>query len=152
MSDFRLYPVPETKLDVLRGIFKQRIAEAKLTERSTVESCMESLKKGYELRYMAAYVDDVEDPQCCLIMAHFPGMATLGLMAHIALIYVCPKQRGKLEILNTLLSTAENYAKLNGAVYVAGTSWIYRGCKGTDEMWKSHGYEAQETIYVKPLT
>lgn len=152
MSEFRLYPVPESKLDILKGMIEKRIVESNLVGRSSVEECLASLQRGYDMRYMAAYVDNLEEPKSCLIMSHFPGVSTFGLMAHITLIYVSPKQRGKLNIVKTLIETAENYAKLCGAMSVVGTSWVYKGSRGTDELWLRNGYEIQEKVYIKNLT
>lgn len=149
---FRLYPLPQSKIPVLREIIKARIEESNLTERSNVDDCLVKLDKGYDARYMAAYVDNVQDPKCCLIMSHFPGMATSGVLAHITLVYVAPEKRGDIETINVILATAENYAKFHKADTLVGTSWLYRGSKGTDDMWKRKGFEPQETIYVKHLT
>ena len=136
----------------LTEIFAKRIEESNLQDRSTVDYALKSLERGYAGRYMGAYVDDFEKPTCCLIISHFPGMATSGIVAYINLIYISPELRGRSEIAKVLMQTAENYANLNSASVLIGTSWLYRGSKGSDAFWKDRGFEVQETQYVKHLT
>lgn len=149
---FRLYPLPQSKIPILRDIVKSRIEESNLTDRSNVDDCLVKLDRAYDGRVGAAYVDDVQSPKCCLIMTHFPGVVTTEILAHISLVYVAPEQRGNLRVVNTILTTAENYAKFHQADTLIGSSWLYRDSKSTDELWKRHGFEIQETIYVKHLT
>jgi hypothetical protein len=149
---FRLYPLPQSKIPVLREILKARLIESNLQERSDADDCLVKVDKGYGARVMAAYVDDVQNPKCCLVMSHFPSIATSGTLAHISLVYVAPEKRGDLEVVKVILTTAENYAKFHQADTLAGTSWLYRGSKSTDALWKRNGFEIQETIYVKHLT
>lgn len=147
-----LKPLRQNQLDCLDPLIAARLAESNLLDRSTVESAKANLIRGYEARYMGAYVDDVENPKYCLIMATFPGMATSDLMAQIVLIYVSPEVRGDVEALNIMVNTAENYARLNGASSLTGSSWLFRGSEDIGSIWKHYGFEIQETTYVKILT
>lgn len=147
-----LKPLPASQFDCLRDLIGKRIVESNLQKRSTVDDAIITLTRGYDGRFMSAYADNFENPQFCLIMAHFPGMATAGTIAHISLMWVDPAHRGDAEALEVLFQTAENYARLNGADVLVGTSWLYRGSKGTDSLWLKKGYEVQETQYVKHLT
>lgn len=146
-----LKPLKKTQLGCLRKIFAERIKESKITHRSTPEFCLFSAEKGYDGKYLGAYADNIEEPKVVLIMTHFPGMATFNLMAYVNLIYVAPDKRGDTSVVEVLIRTAENYAKLNGADSVVGTSWIYRGCKDTSRMWTEAGFEPQEKIFIKHL-
>jgi hypothetical protein len=146
-----LKPLKRNQLGCLRQVLIERIKEANLTERSNVDHCISNLEKGYEGKFMGAYVDKVEDPEVVLIMSHFPGVATLNLVACINLIYVVPSKRGDTSTLAVLLRTAENYARMNGADSVLGTSWVYRGAEDTSKVWLGNGYEPQEKIFIKHL-
>jgi hypothetical protein len=112
---------------------------------------MGNLEKGYEGKYMGAYVDRIENPEVVLIISHFPGMTTFNIVAYINLIYVAPSKRGDVSVVGVLLKTSENYAKLNGADSLVGTSWIYRGSEDTSKMWIANGFEVQEKIFIKHL-
>jgi GNAT superfamily N-acetyltransferase len=147
-----LKPLRSQDFGCLNEIFAKRIEESNLQERSSVDYALRSLERGYAGRYMGAYVDDFEKPTCCLIMSHFPGMSTSGVVAFINLIYIDPEHRGRSETAKVLMQTAENYARLNSANVLIGTSWLYRGSKGSDSFWQSRGFEVQETQYVKHLT
>jgi len=147
-----LKPLKREQLTCLIDILQKRIAESKLETRSTLSDAIKTLERGYDGRFMGAYVDDFDDPKHCLIMAHFPGMATKDVLANICLIYSAPEERGNPENTTVLLQTAENYARMNSATSVVGTSWIYRGCKDSGPFWKANGFEVQETAYVKFLT
>lgn len=146
-----LKPLKKNQLGNLKRVFADRIKESKLQLRSTPELCLFNAERGYDGKYLGAYADNIEEPKVVLIMTHFPGMATFNMMAFINLLYVDESLRGDPEIVKVLLRTAENYAKLNGADSVVGTSWIYRGCKSTSKMWLSAGFEPQEEIFIKHL-
>jgi len=130
---------------------QHRIEEANLVGKTTVEHCLAKLEEGYNARSMGAYVDSLESPSCCLIMAHFPGVVMMGTSAFILFAYASPEKRGTPGLFESIVSTAENYAKLNGASSVFGSSWLYKGCRGIDSLWKASGYEIQESVYVKHL-
>jgi hypothetical protein len=146
-----LKPLKKSQLACLRQVMLDRIKESNITERSNVDFCMGNLEKGYDGKYMGAYVDKVEDPEVVLIISHFPGMATFNIVAHINLIYVAPTKRGDASVVGVLLKTAENYAKFHGADSLIGTSWIYKGAEDTSKMWLASGFEPQEKIFIKHL-
>ena len=146
-----LKPLKKNQLACLRTVLQKRIKESNLQVRSTVDLCLFNIERGYDGKYAGAYVDDAENPEVVLIMTHFPGTATFNMMAFINLIYVNPEKRGDPETLKVLLRTAENYAKMNGADCLVGTSWIYRGAEDTSKMWTTAGFEPQEKIFIKHL-
>jgi hypothetical protein len=146
-----LKPLKKNQLSSLKKVFADRIKESNLQMRSTPELCLFNAERGYDGKYLGAYADSVEDPKVVLIMTHFPGMATFNMMAFINLIYIVPEKRGDADVVEVLLRTAENYARLNGADSVIGTSWIYRGAKDTSKMWIDAGFEPQEKIFIKHL-
>lgn len=147
----RLYPLPHSKLENARAIFTKAHGELKTQPKATIEQAMASVAKGYENRTVAVYVDDIENPKHCLAVALVPGFLVEGLMVVCLLIYSVPEERGKTEPLDALHLTLENYARIHGAETILGSSWIYRGSRGIDAMWKDRGFEPQETTYVKLL-
>ena len=146
-----LKPLKKNQLSNLKKVFADRIKESNLQLRSTPELCLFNAERGYDGKYLGAYADNIEDPKVVLIMTHFPGMATFNMMAFVNLLYVEKSMRGDPEVVKVLLRTAENYAKLNGADAVVGTSWIYRGARDTSKMWTDAGFEPQEKIFIKHL-
>lgn len=146
-----LKPLRKDQFDCLRSILQARLEESNLTTRTSVDFILTNLEATYGLHRAGAYVDDFDAPKHCLIISHFPSALTHGTVAYINLIYSLPSARGNPEDVKVLFDTAENYARLNGAIAVSGSSWIFRGAKGTDTLWKSQKYEVQETVYLKTL-
>lgn len=146
-----LKPLRKDQFDCLRSILQKRLEEANLTDLTTVDFLLERLEASYGMHRAGAYVDDFDAPKHCLIMSHFPSGFLLGTVAYVNLMYSVPEARGDTEAANVLFTTAENYGRLNGADAVSGSSWVFRGAKGTDALWKLHKYEAQETVYLKYL-
>jgi hypothetical protein len=151
-EQIKILPVPQSRIGNLREIFEDRVIESNLTERSDVNELLLKLERGYDNRSTAAFVDNLEKPQCCLIMSMFIGTCTEDQYANIILLYVAPTLRGKLNYVNALMKTAKAYATTNGATSLVGTSWLYRGSKSTELFWKKHGFEDQEKIFVLHLT
>jgi len=148
---FRLYPLTESKIDNISEIVRSAHAELKLGSRATVKSSLDSVKAGYASRSMAVYVDSVEQPKHCLVLATMPGIATDGLLVAVILIYSLPEHRADPSVTKAMMETIENYSKLNGASCILGSSWKFGGTKGIDALWKANGYVPQETVYVKLL-
>lgn len=147
----KLLPLPEDKFDCLLPALQARVAEANLQQRTSAETILKTLRATYATRCAGAYVDSFENPRHVLIMTHFPGADVLGLQAFISFLYVAPEVRGNKDNLDDMFAAAANYAKLNGADILMGSSWIYRGAKASDLLWRSAGFEPQETVYVKHL-
>lgn len=146
-----LVPVPQSKLINLAEIIRHRVEESHLEKRTTVGDLLAKLERGYNNRTMAAFVDDVDNPKACLIMSVFLGLVSDDCYANIILLYLVPELRGKKEYGDVLIKTAEGYAKMHSATRLMGTSWVYKQSKGIDWFWKNHGFEPQETIYVKEV-
>lgn len=144
--------LPQEKISILRKIFEDRVNESNIEHRTSVEGLLLKLERGYTNLTMAAYVDDIENPKCCLVMSLFLGLVTDDHYANIALIYLTPELRGSVSYGKLLLETAEAYAKYHQAQTLMGTSWLYKGSKGIDWFWKKNGFQPQENIYVKHLT
>lgn len=151
MSSFRLYPLPQSKLESIRPLLACAQEEMNLKERGDIQVCFERIEAGYVSRSMAVYVDNVEDPKHCLILATWPGIVTKGLLVAVILIYSMPNFRGDQEIVSTMMRTIENFAQIHGADSILGSSWKYLGARPIDSLWTSHGYVEQETTYVKIL-
>lgn len=147
----KLIPLTEDKFDCLRPALEARITESNLQDRSNPDKAIRMLRAAYGTRCAGAYVDNTEDPKHVLIMMHFPGVDTFGLQAMISVLYIAPEERGNAANLATMLSAAENYAKINGAEYITGSSWTYRGAKASDSLWRANGFEPQETVYIKKI-
>lgn len=147
----KLIPVPQSKLPNLAEIFKRRVEESHLEKRTTVGDLMVKLGRGYDNRMMAAYTDDIDNPQACLVMSVFPGLITDDNYANIILAYLVPELRGRREYGDALINMAEGYAKLHNASRLMASSWLYKDSKGIDWWLKKKGFEPQETIYVKEI-
>ena len=146
-----LKPLRKDQFECLRSILQARLEEANLTTFTSVDFVLAKLETTYGMHCAGAYVDDFDAPKHCLIISHFPSTLIPGTVAYINLIYSLPSARGNPEDVKVLFDTAENYARLNGAIAISGSSWVFRGSKGTDALWKSHKYEAQEITYLKTL-
>jgi hypothetical protein len=147
----KIYPLPQAKLPNIQKLLEKADSELVSQKGTTVEHVMASVERGYGNRTVGVYVDDVDNPLHCLVLALVPGFYVEGLMVVVLLIYSMPEERGNKEALDALHLTIENYAKIHGAETILGSSWIYRGSRGIDAMWKARGYEAQEIAYVKLL-
>lgn len=151
MSDFRLYPVPQSKLGCIEPLFKAAAKEMGLSKRVDPLYSLARLEEGYDNRSLAAYVDSLESPSHCLILSNYQGQVLKGTIAFVRLIYSLPEKRGDRGIIKTMMATIENYARLHGAISVSGSSWKLSGGLHIDALWKSFGYTEQEVIYTKQL-
>lgn len=148
----RLYPLPQSKLENIRPILEASRVELNMTERGDVEVGLERIEAGYIGQYMGVYVDNIENPKHCTVIANWPGIVTRDSIAAVILIYSVPEERGNKEALAALLTTVENFARYHGAGCILGSSWQFRGARPIDVMWLANGYELQETTYVKILS
>lgn len=147
-----LKPLRRDQFDILKPLLKHRLAESNIDKVTSPEYVISKLESFYDMRSAGVYVDNDEAPKHCLIMTHFPGGLIDGIVAFVNLIYTIPEARGDAEAMEVMLRTAENYARLNGATTISGSSWILGGSKGTDAMWTKDGYVPQETVFIKRLT
>jgi hypothetical protein len=147
----RLFPLLPDQFDCLIPLLAERLEESKLTAFSSPEYLLKKLTDLYSIRSAGVYVDDVTDPRHCLIMTHFPGMTLDRVVATINLIYTRPAFRGDTQAVDALYKTAENYARLNGADVLQGSSWLFDGSKRTDALWTKLGFSLQSVSYVKML-
>jgi len=147
----RLYPLLPEQFAVLKPILAERLKESHLDKVTTPEIIIEKLTHLYSIRSAGVYVDDVKDPKHVLGMTHFPSLWGKGVDATISLIYTRPAFRGNQEHVDTLYRTAENYARLNGASTLTGSSWLLDGSKRTDALWEKHGFSLQSITYTKSL-
>lgn len=147
----RLYPLPQSKLESLRPIFQALQIEQNMLDRTDLEATFERLEEGYLNHVMAAYVDNVDSPKHCLILGNFPTLFTHERYASVLLIYSAPEERGSRGVLKALLDTIDNFARFHGLSTIKASSWKYRGSRSIDALWKRHGYEVQETVYLKSL-
>jgi hypothetical protein len=150
MSNFKLYPVPQSKLYIVKDLLTKAKDELK-NDRADVDESLAAVENGYTNKRMGVYVDDLVSPKHCLILALMPGLATKGMLVTVLLIYSVPEERGRADIIDAMMFTIDNYATLNGATDILGSSWKYKGARGIDSLWLSRGYEIQETVYVKTL-
>lgn len=146
MSDFRLYPLPESKLDVISNIVKLAHMENNLGERCSVEEAMERLVQGYAARCAAVYVDDLSAPSSCLIL--WGGSL---IVVEVLLLYLAPELRADREARSVMRNTASNYARLNGADFVLGSSRANATDEWLSKLWLDDGFSETETFYVKKL-
>jgi hypothetical protein len=147
----KLYPLLPEQFDCLIPLLAERLEECKLSTLSSPEYILGKLKDFYSIRSAGAYVDDTNDPKHCLIMLHFPGVAVDRMLATISLIYTRIGHRGDPANVDVLFTTAENYARLNGADLLNGSSWLFDGSKRTDALWEKRGFTVESINYVKKL-
>jgi len=147
----RLIPVPQSRLAILAPLMADRIVEAKLSDRITVEEANASLLEGYTTHSKAAYVDSIEDPKHCVIMGCYKAILTRGNMASVHLIYSKPEHRDNPEALAAMKGTIEGYASLVGASVIVVSDWIYKDSPSTSSLWKRWGFEAEQTLFIKLL-
>ncbi len=153
MSNFRLYPVPQSQLSCVEKLLETARQESgpKMQKRMDVKYTLARVEDGYDSRRMAVYVDSLENPNHCLILAHWPGIMTKEDLVAVLLIYSSPEHRGNPEAVKTLLDTIESYAKISGADAVVGGAWLYDYDVNIESLWKSRGYVDQEKVFVKML-
>ena len=147
---FKLYPLPHSKLANIRGIFTMAKEELR-NDRADIDEVLAAIDCGYDSRRMAVYVDDINSPNHCLVLALMPGIATKGMLVTVLLIYSKPEGRTNPDIVPAMMNTINNYATFNGAKAILGSAWKYKGARGIDSLWLANGYEIQETVYVKTL-
>lgn len=147
----KMIPVPQSSLESLVPFFAPIIAEMNLTERINVREWMEILGRGYLAKLADVYVDSLSDPQHCLVLSRMLGGVDRGVIAVVRLIYSKPDARGDTEAVQVMMSTIENYAKIHACDIILASSWKFRGVRPIDTLWKNHGFEVQETTYVKQL-
>lgn len=150
MSDFRLYPVPQNKLSCIERLLNAATKEMGMSNHTNVPYSLARLEDGYDTRSAAAYVDNLEDPKHCIVITYVPGMIRNGVVAFFRLIYSLPDVRSP-KIQKILIETGENFARLNGAVSISGSSWKLTSKRDIGPIWKTEGYTEQEVIYTKQL-
>jgi len=146
---FRLYPLPESKLDNIRPLFDEAHSEMEAPKLANVDQVMRSVHAGYEGRTLALYVDDINSPKHGVMLTTVPSILMEGLSVIVLWIYSTPEERGnkeKLDVMHTLIDT---FAQVNMAGSVIGSSWVYGGSRGIDKMWEAYGYQRQENTYIK---
>lgn len=146
-----LKPLLPPQFDCLKPLLAEGLEESGLVGMSSPDYIIKKLTELYNIRSAGAYADSVESPKHCLIMTHFPSLLTDEVVATIHRIYTRKAFRGNPEDVDVLYSTAENYARLNGATTLVGSSWLFNGSKRTDALWTSKGYKLQSVNYVKIL-
>jgi hypothetical protein len=149
MSNFRLYPVPESKLSVVEALIEQAFSETPQQPRATLRRAKEQLRNGYGSHTMAAYVDNLSSAKHCLILMHVPGFLTEGTTVVTLLVYSVPEERGPLEYVNTFHRTIDNFVFAKGANTSLGSSRLLDKSRGIESFWKAGGYKEQETTFVK---
>lgn len=146
-----LKPLLPDQFDCLKPLLEERLKESGLSKLSNPDYVLKRVKDLYSIRSAGAYVDDFRNPKHCLIMTHFPSMLIDDITASISLIYTRPEFRGNPEDVEVLYSTAENYARLNGAKTITGSSWLLGGGKRDDKPWNEREYALQSVSYIKML-
>lgn len=152
MSEFRLYPVPQSKLDNLTEICTRVGSEMNPLRAKDAKSMIALLHGFYTQGMMDVYVDDLENPSHMLVMSLTPSIWNNDIVATVLLIYSYPEARGDIDVLKAFMRTYTGYAMLKGATAISGSSWVLNGHKGTDAIWKADKFDHSETVYTKYLT
>lgn len=151
MSEFKLYPVPESKRHIALPLAQMHMSEINRPKIFSMDCVRQLLEDAYANRSGGVYVDDLENPKHLLGMVAYKPLISNQILAEIVTVYSPPEQRGDSNIMKVMIQTAENFAKMHGAVAVLGASWKYEGSRGIDAIWKRLGYTETQTTYIKEL-
>lgn len=147
----RLYPLPESKLDVVWPLLDRVAEEMDTPKLASADQLKQSIARGYENKIMAVYVDNLESPKHCLVLSVTPAVIYEGLVAMVHLVYSVPEERGLPDMTAAMHRTIENYAKFHKAGLILAASWKYGNSRPIDQFWTARGYQTQETLYVKEV-
>lgn len=143
-----LITLKREEISCLISIITNRLKEANLTESSDILRTIEFIQGGYDCRFMGAYVDSIEDPKIALVLTHYPDIFSYTTTCSIALIYVAPELRGKPNNFSELIRISKNYARLNNAKRLIGSSWVFRNAPSISKLFEKEGFEIQEVTYT----
>lgn len=151
-----MIPIPKSRLEeVLKPILEQRLQEANLGGRTSVEYIQENVKRGYDTREISCFVDDLENPKSFLACGVYLNAFIDQLFAGAFLIWVDPsirKSKQGYRCLKELVQTLEDYAKMQNADVVTLAEWHYlTGPSDVGKTWGKFEYDKQETTYIKLL-
>ena len=99
---FRLYPLPESKLDNIRPLFDKMDAEMVTPKLANVDHVMRSVRAGYDSRTLSVFVDDVQEPKHGVMLTTVPSIWMEGLSVAVLWIYSTPEERGDKEKLDAM--------------------------------------------------
>ena len=151
MSDFVMKPVPENKLDNLRGIFDRRYEELKDTRHLSTNSLLDVLKTAYSRRSMDCYTDDVDNPSCFVLLTPLFSLWDNDPQLMVTAVYVDVLFRGNAERLRSIVKLVESYAGVHGFSQI--TSWAPANTDGTPSstLWEKAGFSVSGITYNKIL-
>lgn len=149
-----MIPIPQSRLsEVLTPIGESRRVESNAERLADVAYCISQIEEGYELRSVAAYVDNLDDPKSCLIVRVGKAWTHPAPVCGVMLLWVRPDHRSTSpELVADLFKTLDAFAALNACESISGSSWVYLGSQDMDALWCRYGYDLQEKIFIKPLT
>jgi GNAT superfamily N-acetyltransferase len=149
-----MQPIPQDRLkEILTPLAELFRNEANMDERAIVEYAVGYVNDGYESRTVAAFVDNLDKPQSCLVLKTGRSWMHPATACIILTVWVHPDARGNSTALRTdMMKTAEAFARLNGCESIYGSSWVYLGHEDISALWSSQGFDLQEKLFVKSLT
>jgi len=139
-------------LNDLKDIIQENIHRCGVGSRTSVEYIIATLQLGMMNENVAFWTDDKEEPTMLLVMSGFKNIILNETTAIINSIFVRDEEDPDLvSKVNLMIDTAEAYARQKSCDAIMGASWVYKGGKNIQSLWKDKGYEPQEYHNVKLL-
>lgn len=152
MSDFRMVPLPFSKLENLIPLLHERFEELAEKHRLVSKDKLhDSLKEGYATGAMDCYVNDVENPTHMLVVMRVMEFWDNPPTLYVQAVYISRKCRGDKEALKSIVDAIETYAKFYGIrVIVTGAHCNDEG-EPISLVWEKSGFKRAQITYTKTI-
>lgn len=144
-------PLPLTKLDGIKPLLEEAIAELNLGDRTTIDFLINRIKIGFTQRSIDAYVDQVEGPRHLIVFEKSHGGVTNESLLEIRFIFSTKEERGAEGVTEMFKEQIDAYSELFPFDAILASSWVYEGASPIAALWKGWGFKKQEVVYVKTL-
>lgn len=141
-------------LPVISGLVTERILEANLQERITLDHALGFAHACIEQGIGAVYVDNIGLPSSIVFV--FTGLSFFKeKTCTIGLIYITKSKRSPRAAVECM-KVAEEFARETKCDCIQGASWLWRGGDGTKKadlkkFWERFGFEEQEIHFYKKV-
>jgi hypothetical protein len=151
-----MIPVPKSQVESVVGpIFESQGSQYEVREKEDVAHRLESLKACYEAKSAAAYVDDLSNPQACLVCGYHPSLVFAGIHVTAYLFWVAEPLRNTkrgFQMAKEMDKTLEDYGRMFNARSVMLSSWLFKSIgPNSQKLWPRFGYEPQELVMSKEI-
>jgi GNAT superfamily N-acetyltransferase len=145
-----LTPVEIKDFDKLEGIIKRNIELCNVGKRTSFEYVKATATLFAAQGNVGIWVDDLENPGSLLIVTSGKFGVLNETFAFVNTIYADKQYRNR-RVLKEMIDTALLWSRSKNCETLQVSSWVYQGCDDTSSVWKSFGFDIQETIYVKTI-